>query len=611
MSAWIEKKRRVKGDISVSTMINRDVLERRRYYVRNVAEVIQFLAQNELSFRGDYDAELHKEAGLFNNLFQYTLTKNEQLAAIEKEIPRNCTYTSPEIQNDVIAIMADMITESVGDDVRSADVPFFSLMVDGSRNKYNVENLAIALRYVKGGKAYESLLQMPHTEKLDAASMTTVILDTLRNASLDTSHIISQCYDGASCMSGDKGGVQRLIQERTGRLIPYVHCFNHRLHLVVVDFVSTIPAIGQFFEKVGALYNFFRKPKVNQLYGGTSLKRVLDTRWTGHLDAVNAVVNNFEVVQETIAKVAQSDEFDGDTVATAIGLQTIVRRPTFVYTAIAMQKILGMLRPADKCLQSRETDLQLANILLETVQDSIKAMRNEIGHDDIWNTVTSMVTVDEEVVVEPVRHQRRRIASSRLADSIVMMTTGSNDDDRAVDTKSRLKILLFEVIDTVNSEIQRRFAENKWLNKALRGIVFQSDVFLSIETLQPLSKLGVTIPTPEELIVAKSYLKRLLPETDSAIGTNRLLEVMHAQKEAFPDTYAMLAAIATVASSQAVCESSFSSMTRIDRPQRRAMTTARQANLVLLSFEKKRTASLDMVKFVRKFAAGHSRLQLF
>ena len=41
----------------------------------------------------------------------------------------------------------------------------------------------------------------------------------------------------------------------------------------------------------------------------------------------------------------------------------------------------------------------------------------------------------------------------------------------------------------------------------------------------------------------------------------------------------------------------------IDRPQRRSMTTARQANLVHPTFEKSRTAALDLIEFLRFFAS--------
>ena len=40
----------------------------------------------------------------------------------------------------------------------------------------------------------------------------------------------------------------------------------------------------------------------------------------------------------------------------------------------------------------------------------------------------------------------------------------------------------------------------------------------------------------------------------------------------------------------------------IDRPQRRSVTTARQANLVHPTFEKRRTAALDLTEFLRFFA---------
>ena len=44
----------------------------------------------------------------------------------------------------------------------------------------------------------------------------------------------------------------------------------------------------------------------------------------------------------------------------------------------------------------------------------------------------------------------------------------------------------------------------------------------------------------------------------------------------------------------------------IDRPQRRSLITARQANLVHLTFEKRRTAALDLTEFLRFFAKKHS-----
>lgn len=107
-------------------------------------------------------------------------------------------------------------------------------MVDGTRSKSNFENVSICVRYVKCGKACESLLTVAFTpnDELDAKSLTDLTLKSLVDAGLDPQHILSQCYDGANVMQGKKGGMQALIQQKLGKIVPYVHCYNHRLHLV-------------------------------------------------------------------------------------------------------------------------------------------------------------------------------------------------------------------------------------------------------------------------------------------------------------------------------------------------------------------------------------------
>lgn len=81
-------------------------------------------------------------------------------------------------------------------------------------------------------------------------------LKVLNEYGLDTSKILSQCYDGAAVMSGHKGGVQALLQKRLNRVIPYVHCCNHRLHLVLVKAIKEISAIKQYFDQYSMLYMF-------------------------------------------------------------------------------------------------------------------------------------------------------------------------------------------------------------------------------------------------------------------------------------------------------------------------------------------------------------------
>jgi hypothetical protein len=74
----------------------------------------------------------------------------------------------------------------------------------------------------------------------------------------------------------------------------------------------------------------------------------------------------------------------------------------------------------------------------------------------------------------------------------------------------------------------------------------------------------------------------------------------------------LLATARTFGCSTALCESTFSVLTRIDRPQRLSMTHQRLANLVFLGFEKERTNNVDFQKVLRKFnEMKNRRLQLF
>ena len=101
---------------------------------------------------------------------------------------------------------------------------------------------------------------MATTQVGDAATLTDTILEELAKVGLNSDKILSQCYDGASVMSGKHGGVQKLLQDKLGRDIPYVHCFNHQLHLVVVHSLSAENAISDSLITVACCITSLESP---------------------------------------------------------------------------------------------------------------------------------------------------------------------------------------------------------------------------------------------------------------------------------------------------------------------------------------------------------------
>lgn len=109
MCSWKELLNRDKNQSSIKELLTDTILEKRRYYMTSIIEVIVFLIANEVGFRGNWDEDQHKENGLFRNLFEFKLKDNECLRTCQHAMPRNATYTSPEIQNEIIGIIAIVV----------------------------------------------------------------------------------------------------------------------------------------------------------------------------------------------------------------------------------------------------------------------------------------------------------------------------------------------------------------------------------------------------------------------------------------------------------------------------------------------------------------------
>ena len=194
------------------------------------------------------------------------------------------------------------------------------------------------------------------SDKLDAKSLCETILKTISDSGLQESHILSQSYDGDSVMSGKNDGVQSLLTKALGKYVPYVHCFNHQLHLVVVHAMSLEPQFQQYFEcppVCDMLYNFLRRPVVARIYEGNKLKRLLEQRWSGHLETTAAMLDNYDEIVDVLTACGTSAEVDGNTGAEASGLLVKVENANFLFIAHTVRQLLELLKPADQMLQAR------------------------------------------------------------------------------------------------------------------------------------------------------------------------------------------------------------------------------------------------------------------
>ena len=91
---------------------------------------------------------------------------------------------------------------------------------------------------------------------------------------LSISDCISQCYDGASVMSGCCSGVSARILEMNPKAVYiHVHCCAHRLNLVLVDSCKSVAAASDFFSLLEALYVFISSSIPHSLFVQSKLSR--------------------------------------------------------------------------------------------------------------------------------------------------------------------------------------------------------------------------------------------------------------------------------------------------------------------------------------------------
>uniref|UniRef100_A0A8C2BET5 DUF4371 domain-containing protein n=1 Tax=Cyprinus carpio TaxID=7962 RepID=A0A8C2BET5_CYPCA len=487
-----------------------------------MAGVVKFLAVNELPLRGDCETCDSEEdciaAGLFAKLFKYMLEKDKYLADITSGIPQNAKYTSKTIQNEVIEILASMVLKKIKQKYDTADSAAFCLKSDGTRDRCNTENLSVIIRFVCNGVPEEHLIDLLELQQLDADYITTEILQHLSESGYSADNIMSQCYDGASVMSGVRGGVQALLQQRLDRHIPYIHCYNHQLHLTVIHAIQSEPCAKRFFDLSGSLHSFFRHHFVSQRYNCPYLKRLLEIRWTSHYEVTKCVVDNEEIILDILFKVSNDDNGSADLAKESSGLLSQLKRRHFFKIGKFLIHLLAILKPANAILQSQHVDLCSA---AEVVQGCLGALKNLRENDiEFQQYCADMSTVEPSP-------KRLRTVNPSYGDSVIFSPLGQEGQSGSECATAALRRQMLNILDTAVSEIENRFStKNLQLMQDLSGLMPKSNKFLDIQLLEPLCSLAGVAKTElqNEILVARPMLSKKLPSVAECSAVCKLLQ---------------------------------------------------------------------------------------
>ncbi|PNX59533.1 zinc finger MYM-type protein 1-like, partial [Trifolium pratense] len=232
-------------------------------------------------------------------------------------------------------------------------------------------------------------------------------------------------------MRGEFNGLQRKILDENPYAL-YVHCYAHRLQLVVVSVASSCSSIHDFFEyislivtttsasckRMDALREAQHNDILTQLASGeiskgmglhqqSSLARAGDTRWGSHYTSLIRLDQMWASVLNVLSTV---DEV-GRLPSQAAGLIEKMESFKFAFILKLMLKLFGITNELSKMLQRKDLNIVLAMELVDDVKARLATLR-ENGWDDLFVNVQKfciakgipMPNMDAEI---PVRGRSR------------------------------------------------------------------------------------------------------------------------------------------------------------------------------------------------------------
>ena len=227
-------------------------LEKNEHLIRlNAAiDVCRYLLHQGQPFRGHDESKESTNKGNYRELMDYTIMHNDVIAKAFKNAPLNNQLLSSTIQKDITECFAEEVLSCI---FKELDNGVFSLLVDECRDVSDKEQMAVVLRYVDTcGLSNERFVGVLHVEETTFAYLKSKIDFIITKLGLSLQQVRGQGYDGASNMTGEFNGLQAKIMRENSSAY-FVHCFAHKLNLVVVAIAKKIFDVGDFFDMISLL----------------------------------------------------------------------------------------------------------------------------------------------------------------------------------------------------------------------------------------------------------------------------------------------------------------------------------------------------------------------
>ena len=172
---------------------------------------------------------------------------------LQVQLQLHAQWTSPSIQNELLAIVSDLVLERITTEVRKSS--YFGIIMDETSDIRRTEEVSLCLRYVINGETKENFVGFFATASTEGEVLYELAKTAINKLDLRLENIVAECFDVAANMSGIRKGLAMRMKECSPLEI-YVHCYGHLLNLAFQDTMTEIETLHNALGTIQSLYNF-------------------------------------------------------------------------------------------------------------------------------------------------------------------------------------------------------------------------------------------------------------------------------------------------------------------------------------------------------------------
>uniref|UniRef100_A0A9J7XFA7 DUF4371 domain-containing protein n=1 Tax=Cyprinus carpio carpio TaxID=630221 RepID=A0A9J7XFA7_CYPCA len=498
-------------------------------FLNRLIDVTSLLGRQELSFRGHDESSESSNKGNYRE-FTETLAKYDSVLSTQFESSTVFSGMSHTIQNDLISALAATVSDQIRDEIQ--DAPFFGWQVDETTDIYCRAQLSVIVRYVdSAGKIQERFIGFFDVSGgRDAQSIFEILNENMQGYNFKDK-LVAQTYDGAAVMASDLNGLQAKVKAIAPSAM-FVHCYAHRLNLVLSQGAKCLPECRIFFASLSGFATFFSKSTKRTSFlesaGCSRLPRNAPTRWNFTSWIVSTVANNYDGLLQTFENIIADTTMDDDTLDCAKGFVRKLEDFEFVFMLYTYEQIFSETDVVFDIVQQRAMDVLYCKNRIESLLAFVKEKRSEGAFQAIYAKIADLTSDPRD---EPMR-----------------------------------KNLYMAILDNILEQIPRRFSN------------LESMLFLELVNPGKFDDMRQVFPEEAFQSVLKSY--------GHHFDSGRLrseLQVLYSDHDLQGNRGKLLA---TIGATSAGVERSFSCLKRLKSYTRNTMGQGRLSSLALLAIER-------------------------